>query len=114
MTPQLSEINISEFLNDFGGGEKSPVMSGKALVAGGLNTEGKKYREFKQNLRGTLIVYLNDGTLYRFETLTRIFSSMNLFGLPDLNVEGIEYNAISGTLDIKGGEVSLNDAILYG
>lgn len=114
LTPRLSEIKIFEFLRDFGGGAESPVMSGKALVAGGLNTEGKNYQEFKQNLRGALAVYLDNGTIYRFETLARIFSLMNLFTLPELNVEGIEYDAISGTLDIKGGEVSLNNAILYG
>lgn len=33
---------------------------------------------------------------------------------PDLTLKGIRYHAISGTLNIQKGEVSLQDSVLYG
>ncbi len=90
------------------------MMSGRALVAGGLNSQGKDFHDFKKNLSGKLVVYLEKGTIYRFKALARIFKLMNLRSLPDLNVKGIDYDALSGTLEIDRGKVILHDTILFG
>ncbi|TAK05953.1 MAG: hypothetical protein EPO39_10095, partial [Candidatus Manganitrophaceae bacterium] len=72
------------------------------------------FEEFKRNLSGKLVVYIEKGTIYRFKTLARIFSLMNLRSLPDLDVKGVLYDALSGTLSINEGKVTLYDTILFG
>lgn len=114
LTPDLKEVAVAGFLKDFNHTEERPVMSGRALVAGGLNTEGETFQEFKRNLRGKLVVYIENGTIYRFKTLAKIFSLMNLRSLPDLNVKGVPFEALSGTLGIHQGKVTLYDTVLYG
>lgn len=114
LTPDLEQINVAEFLSDFRGDGERPVMTGRALVAGGLNSQGSNFEEFKRNLSGKLVVYVENGTIYRFKTLARIFSLMNLRSLPDLDVKGVLYDALSGTLSINEGKVTLYDTILFG
>lgn len=114
LTPDLQQVNVAEFLSDFRGDGERPVMTGRALVAGGLNSQGSNFEEFKRNLSGKLVVYIEKGTIYRFKTLARIFSLMNLRSLPDLDVKGVLYDALSGTLSINEGKVTLYDTILFG
>ncbi len=114
LTPKLEQISVAAFLSDFRGDGERPIMSGRALVAGGLNTEGNNLQEFKKNLEGNLIVYLEKGTIYRFRALARIFSLMNLRSLPDPDVKGIRYDVLSGSLSIERGRVALHDTVLFG
>jgi len=114
LTPNLQQISVAAFLSDFRGDGERPLMSGRGLVAGGLNTEGSNFQEFKRNLEGDLVVYLEKGKIYRFRALARIFALMNLRSIPDLDVKGIEYDALSGTLSIDRGKVTLHDTVLFG
>lgn len=114
LTPSLEQISVAAFLSDFHGDGERPMMSGRGLVAGGLNTEGSNLQEFKKNLSGNLVVYLEKGKIHRFRALARIFALMNLRSIPDLDVKGIEYDALSGTLSIERGEVALHDTVLFG
>lgn len=114
LTPSLTQINVAAFLKDFRGNGERPVMSGRALVAGGLNARGKDFDDLKKHLSGKLVVYAEKGTIFRFKTLARIFSLMNLRSVPDLNVKGIQYEALSGTLSIDQGKVTLYDTVLFG
>lgn len=114
LTPSLEQISVAAFLSDFQGDGERPILSGRGLVAGGLNTEGRDLAEFKRNLEGNLVVYLEKGTIYRFRALARIFALMNLRSIPDLDVKGIEYDALSGTLSIDRGKVTLHDTVLFG
>jgi hypothetical protein len=114
LTPHLEQISVAAFLADFRGDGERPLMSGRGLVVGGLNTEGKNLREFKKNLSGNLVVYLEGGKIYRFRALARIFALMTLRAIPDLDVKGIEYDALSGTLSLARGIVALHDTVLFG
>ncbi|MDC4205068.1 MAG: AsmA-like C-terminal domain-containing protein [Candidatus Manganitrophus sp.] len=114
LTPKLEQISVAAFLSDFRGDGERPIMSGRGLMAGGLNTEGNNLQEFKKNLEGNLIVYLEKGTIYRFRALARIFALMNLRSLPDPDVKGIKYDVLSGNLSIKRGKVALHDTVLFG
>ncbi|MBI3803810.1 MAG: AsmA-like C-terminal domain-containing protein [Nitrospirae bacterium] len=114
LIPDLREINVGAFFKDWERSDARPVMSGRALIAGGLNTEGRTFQDFKSNLKGKLVVYLEKGTIYRFKTLANIFSLMNLRSLPELNAKGIVYDAFSGTLGINQGKVTLYNTVLYG
>lgn len=114
LTPNVSDVNFEEALKDFHQNGDRPFMSGKFLMVGGVDTKGRNLEEFKENLRGNLIVYFEKGTLYRFKTLGRIFTLMNLRRLPDLNEKGLPYRVISGKLSIDQGEVTLHDAVIVG
>lgn len=114
LTPKLEQINVAAFLSDFRGDGERPILSGRGLVAGGLNTEGNTLQEFKKNLEGKLIVHLEKGTIYRFRALARIFTLMNLRSLPDPEAKGIKYDLLSGTLSIARGRVDLHDTVLFG
>lgn len=114
LTPNLQQISVAAFLSDLRGDGERPLMSGRGWVAGGLNTEGSNLQEFKKNLEGNLVVYMERGKIYRFRALARIFALMNLRSIPDLNVKGIEYDALSGSLSIERGKVALHDTVLFG
>jgi hypothetical protein len=114
LTPHLEKVSVAIFLAPFRGDGERPLMSGRGLVAGGLNTEGNNLRELKKNLSGKLVVYLEKGTIYRFRALARIFALMNLRSLPDPDVKGIQYDVLSGTLRIEQGKVALHDTVLFG
>ncbi|MDC4224114.1 MAG: AsmA-like C-terminal domain-containing protein [Candidatus Manganitrophus sp.] len=114
LTPNLEQISVAAFFADFRGDGERPLMSGRGLVAGGLNTVGSNLQEFKKNLEGNLVVYLERGKIYRFRALARIFALMNLRSIPDLDVKGIEYDVLSGSLSIERGKVALHDTVLFG
>ncbi|HLG22125.1 MAG TPA: AsmA-like C-terminal region-containing protein, partial [Candidatus Manganitrophaceae bacterium] len=114
MTPTLSDIDFEKTLKDFNPREERPFMSGKLLLMGGLNTEGRNFEEFKDHLRGNLAVFLENGTIYRFKTLARIFSLMNIRRLPNLELKGMPYRVISSKLSIRKGVVDLHDTVMIG
>jgi hypothetical protein len=114
MTPNIRDVNFEEALKDFHRNDDLPTMSGRFMMMGGVNTEGRNFEEFKKNLMGNLAVYFEDGTLYRFKTLSRIFALMSLRRLPDLETRGLEYKVISGKLTIDKGLVTLHDTVIFG
>ncbi len=114
MTPNISNVDFEEALKNFHQNDDRPFMSGQFLMVGGVDTEGRNLEEFKENLRGNLAVYFENGTLYRFKALGRIFTLMNLRRLPDLNEKGLPYRVISGKLAIDKGRVTLHDAVIFG
>ncbi|HZR45743.1 MAG TPA: AsmA-like C-terminal domain-containing protein [Candidatus Manganitrophaceae bacterium] len=114
MTPHLSEIDFEEALKDFHQDDGRPFMSGRFMTMGGVESEGRNFEEFKKNLKGSLVLYFEEGTLYRFKTLGRIFTLMHLRRLPDLNEKGLPYRVISTKLTIAKGVVTLHDAVIFG
>lgn len=114
MTPRLSDLNFEEVLKDFHQSPDRPFMSGRFMAMGGVDTVGRNFEEFKKNLRGSLVIYFEEGMLYRFKTLGRIFTLMHLRRLPDLNEKGLPYRAISAKLTITKGVVKLHDALIFG
>ncbi len=62
-------------------------------------------------------IYMEDGSLRRFATLSKIFSILNVsqllkLQLPDMVSGGMPYNSIAGTLAVRDGTISTSDFFL--
>jgi uncharacterized protein YhdP len=79
-----------------------------------LTAKGKTGADIKQTALGSVKFTIEDGSLRRFATLSKIFSLLNVsqllkLQLPDMVSGGMPFNAITGSIAIRDGIVSSND-----
>jgi hypothetical protein len=68
---------------------------------------------------GTLELSAQDGRIYRYDLLAKIFSFLNVAELlrgklPDLTQEGLEYDSIRLKVSIRDGKVHTEEGVLHG
>ncbi|ACM20667.1 hypothetical protein Geob_2313 [Geotalea daltonii FRC-32] len=98
-------------------GMKKQEITGTLSLQGELSAKGNTSADIKRTALGSLKIYMEDGSLRRFATLSKIFSILNVsqllkLQLPDMVSGGMPYNSIAGTLAVKDGTISTSDFFL--
>ncbi|MFB0508555.1 MAG: AsmA-like C-terminal domain-containing protein [Thermodesulfobacteriota bacterium] len=98
--------------------DKKGLMSGNFNLGGNLVARGK-YEELAQSLRGNVEFLANNGRIYRFGVLAKIFALLNVTEifmgkLPDLGKEGFAYDSVKATGNLHDGKLTVKEGILDG
>ncbi len=98
--------------------DKKGLMSGNFTLGGNLVARGKS-EELAQSLRGNVEFLANDGRIYRFGVLAKIFALLNVTEifmgkLPDLGKEGFAYDSMKATGNLHDGKLRVKEGILNG
>jgi hypothetical protein len=97
---------------------KRDVMTGNFNLNGELQAQGK-FEEMAKGLKGSLEFAANDGRIYGFGLLAKIFALLNFTEifrgeLPDLTKEGFAYNSITVKSDLENGKLLLREVLIDG
>jgi hypothetical protein len=97
---------------------KKGLMSGNFNLGGNLMARGK-YEELAKSLRGDMEFLANDGRIYRFGLLAKIFALLNVTEifmgkLPDLGKEGFAYDSMKARGNLHEGKLAVKEGILDG
>lgn len=89
-------------------------IRGRITVAGNLKATGSTLAEVKQSAYGELKLDMERGVLRRFNSLSKVFSILNLsqllsFRLPDMATDGMPFNRITATVALKNGMLATRD-----
>lgn len=100
-------------------GIKQQEITGTLSLHGDLAAKGDTSEDIKRTALGSVKLNLEEGSLRRFATLSKIFSLLNVsqllkFQWPDMVSGGMPYNRITGSLAIRDGIVSTKDLFLDG
>jgi uncharacterized protein involved in outer membrane biogenesis len=92
----------------------SKEVTGSLTLNGNLTARGDSILEIKKSASGSIKLQMNDGKLRRFNTLSKVFSILNVsqllkFQLPDMVSGGMPYSNITGNIVIKEGSISSQD-----
>jgi hypothetical protein len=100
------------------------LVGQRAQIDGRFNLEGKVMAQgapddLMKSLRGDWEVVAQDGRILRFSALEKVFSFLNvseiLHGqLPDLRSEGLPYNSITAKVNLQGGRLIVEEAVIDG
>jgi uncharacterized protein YhdP len=95
-------------------GVKTQEIKGTLTLQGELTAKGVALADIKRSSLGSAKLRIEEGSLRRFATLSKIFSILNLaqllkFQLPDMVSGGMPFNEITGNFSIKDGILSTND-----
>ena len=98
--------------------DKKGLMSGNFDLGGNLRGRGK-YEELAQSLQGKAEFLANDGRIYRFGVLAKIFALLNVTEifvgkLPDLGKEGFAYNSMKAKGNLHDGKLTVKEGIIDG
>jgi len=83
-------------------------IRGRLNLSGSLKAKGETVAEVKQTIYGELNLEIERGVLRRFNSLSKVFSILNLsqlltFRLPDMATNGMPFNRISANITLKDG-----------
>ncbi len=94
----------------------------KDLAHGNFNFEGHVFTQAQkevliQNLQGEMELAGENGRIYRFGLLAKIFALLNVTeiisgNLPDLSKEGFAYNFLNIKADLRNGRLGLKEAVI--
>lgn len=92
-------------------------VTGKVTLQGTLTARGNNLVALKKSALGNVRLQMNDGSLHKFSTLSKVFSILNVsqllkFQLPDMVSGGMPYNTIKGSFAIKDGIISSQDLFI--
>jgi hypothetical protein len=98
--------------------DKKGLMTGNFEFGGNLGARGK-YEELAKSLRGNVEFLANDGRIYRFGLLAKIFALLNVTEifmgkLPDLGKEGFAYDSMEAKGNLHDGKLTVKEGILDG
>jgi hypothetical protein len=93
--------------------DKKGFMSGDFDLGGTLRGRGK-YGELARSLRGDLEFLADDGRIYRFGVLAKMFALLNVTEifmgkLPDLKKEGFAYDSIKAKGNLHDGKLTMKE-----
>lgn len=111
LTMALDRVKSDELLHSLG---ISREISGLTTIKGSLRAQGETLEELKRTTAGNLSLKIERGVLRRFNSLSKVFSLLNVsqlltFQLPDMSTEGMPFNQITTTVGIKDGLVTTRD-----
>jgi hypothetical protein len=89
-------------------------VTGKLNLQGDVSAIGADWTDIRKTALGNLRLRLEEGTLRKFSTLSKVFSILNIsqllkFQLPDMVAGGMPYEEIKGSIAIKDGIASSQD-----
>ena len=98
-------------------GANKQELTGTMSLQAELSAKGESAAELKRSALGAVKLKVEDGTIRKFATLSKIFSILNVsqllkFQLPDMVSGGMPYNKITGDFAIKDGAASTQNLYL--
>lgn len=92
-------------------------ISGAVSVKGRLRASGTTKEALSKTLNGNMTVEIDKGVLKQFAVLSKIFSLLNVsqifkLHLPDMAADGMPFQKIKASLDIKDGMMSSQDCFV--
>ena len=95
----------------------SREVSGSLYLQGDVTARGESLSDIKKTALGNVRLRLEDGSLHKFNVLSKIFSILNVsqllkFQLPDMVADGMPYNEIKGSFAISDGLVETQDLFI--
>ncbi len=108
---QFRATDVQRYL----GGDRGLIdgnLRGSFFLAGSLHRE-----QFVETISGGIHLRTDEGTLYRFPILSKIFSLLNVtqilsFRLPDMSSEGMPFNRLEGNLRLDNGVLRTEDLFM--
>lgn len=109
---RLEKASAEQLMRDIG--VEKQVVKGKLSINGELTAKGDTIAEIKRTSLGSAHLLIEDGSLNRFATLSKIFSVLNVSQLlrlkfPEMVSGGMPFTRITATFAIKDGIASTND-----
>ena len=95
----------------------SREVTGTLTLHGNLTARGNTLLDIKKNALGNIQLNMNSGKLRKFNTLSKVFSILNVsqllrFKLPDMASGGMPYSSIKGSIAVKEGILSTQDLFI--
>lgn len=92
-------------------------VTGTLNIQGDVTARGETIADIKKTALGNIRLKLEDGTLRRFNVLSKMFSILNVsqllkFQLPDMVEDGMPYNDIKGSFAISDGVITTQDLFI--
>jgi len=113
-----SKVNVRDVaMESLGGQGKEKLISGPVNIRGEVNGHGRTWEQIRGTLDGHLDISAGDGVIKRFNLLGKIFSLLNVsqyfkLKLPDMSVEGLPFDNITGSVDLAAGVLYTKDLIV--
>ncbi|MFA7404083.1 MAG: AsmA-like C-terminal domain-containing protein [Pelobacteraceae bacterium] len=95
----------------------SREVTGTLTLHGDLTARGNTLIDIKKSALGNIRLQMNNGKLRKFNTLSKVFSILNVsqllkFKLPDMASGGMPYSTIKGSISVKDGILSTEDLFI--
>lgn len=92
-------------------------VTGTMNVQGDITARGESLAEIKKTALGNVRLRLENGTLRKFNVLSKMFSILNVsqllkFQLPDMVSDGMPYNEIKGSFSVSDGVIATQDLFI--
>jgi hypothetical protein len=115
MNYSVQRVSAERLLH--GLGVKRQEMTGTLSLQAELSARGESAPEIRRSLLGAVKLKVEDGSVRKFATLSKIFSILNFsqllkFQLPDMVSGGMPYNKITGDFAIQDGIASTHNLYL--
>ena len=112
----LARLQADRFLQAL---DISREVTGTLYLQGDVTARGASFADLRKTALGNLRLRLDDGSLRRFSTLSKLFSILNVsqlfkFHLPDMVAGGMPYTEIKGSFSVKDGITSTQDLFIRG
>ena len=113
---KLDRINADKLFQTL---EVSRAITGTMNLQGDITARGANLAEIKKSALGNVRLHLHNGTLRKFNVLSKVFSILNVsqllkLQLPDMVAGGMPYDEIRGSIAIKDGNASSQDLFISG
>ncbi|MBI2355320.1 MAG: AsmA-like C-terminal domain-containing protein [Deltaproteobacteria bacterium] len=110
----LERINAERFFQAL---DITREVTGRLNLQGDLSASGATMADIRKSAQGNVRIRMEDGSLRRFNVLSKVFSILNVsqllkFQLPDMVSGGMPYNEIKGSIAIKDGIASSQDLFI--
>lgn len=103
---EFAGVQLEPFFKEMGA--KKMILSGP--VRGTMELAGRRGASpFTAGLNGSAYLHSEDGKLYKFTLLSKIFSIVNILSITELFEDGLPYKYISGAFTVKDGVISTNN-----
>lgn len=114
LTVDLNKVNSDKLLSAL---DIAREITGHLTLHADLTARGQNIPELKKSALGNIRLQIKDGKLRKFNTLSKVFSVLNLsqlfkFQLPDMVSGGMPYNSITGSIAVKDGNLSSQDLFI--
>ncbi len=116
LSPIVSNLDFGKILDGILG--RSSPFRGWLTFDGTLTSQGGSYRTLRDGLNGGLDVTFKKGVITHWAVLTSIFQLLDIYdiitlkSLPGISKEGLQYDMIHGTIQVKKGVARTRDAYL--
>ncbi len=110
----LERVDADRFLHAL---DISRAVTGALNIQGDVTARGDTMLDMKKTALGNIRLKLENGTLHKFNVLSKMFSILNFsqllkFQLPDMVADGMPYKDIKGSFAVSDGVLATQDLFI--